>query len=101
MLLDDLREKARCYYGGVTAAAMLKTCLTDGTAAMVWYRLAQWARRWRLEPLAMICGKLSAVFCGCVIGRGAEFGPGFVLLHSNGVVVNGRVRGGARVKIQH
>ena len=33
--------------------------------------------------------------------RGAEFGPGFVLIHSLGVVINGTVRGGEGVKIEH
>jgi serine O-acetyltransferase len=49
----------------------------------------------------MLFNKLNAVFCQCVIGRGAEFGPGFVLVHSNGVVINGSVRGGTGVVIEH
>jgi serine O-acetyltransferase len=80
---------------------VLKTLLTDGTPAMIWYRLMQWARRWRLIPLEMLFNRFNSVFCGCIIGRGAEFGPGFVLIHSNGVVINGEVRGGANVKIEH
>jgi serine O-acetyltransferase len=39
--------------------------------------------------------------CQCVIGRGAEFGPGLVLIHSNGIVINGSVRGGAGIHIEH
>src|SRR5207245_512330 len=49
----------------------------------------------------MILNKMNAVFCNCIIGRGAEFGPGFVLLHSTGVVINGRVRGGSNVRLYH
>jgi serine O-acetyltransferase len=49
----------------------------------------------------MVFNKLNAIFCNCIIGRGAEFGPGFVLIHSTGVVINGQVRGGSNVHIEH
>jgi serine O-acetyltransferase len=61
----------------------------------------QWSHRYRLWPLAMLFNKLNAVCCNCIIGRGAEFGPGFVLIHSTGVVINGRVRGGSNVLVEH
>jgi len=73
---------------------VLKVMLTDGTPAMVIYRLMQWARWWRLIPLELAFNRLNTICCGCVIGRGAEFGAGFVLVHSLGVVINGSVRGG-------
>ena len=69
--------------------------------AMVFYRAMQWSRRWRLVPFEMVFNRLNTIFCGCIIGRGAEFGPGFVLIHSTGVVINGRVRGGCNVFIEH
>lgn len=100
-VLTDLREKARWCYESDGAAALLKVLFTDGTAAMILYRLMQWSGRYRLFPLEMVFNKLNSVFCNCVIGRGADFGPGFVLIHSSGVVINGRVRGGERVFIEH
>ncbi len=101
LILTDLRRKALWCYESDRWPAVLKVLLTDGTAAMVLYRLMQWSRRWRLLPLEMAFNKLNAVACNCIIGRGAEFGPGFVLIHSTGVVINGRVRGGANVSIEH
>jgi serine O-acetyltransferase len=101
LIASDLRAKSRWCYESTSWQAIFKTCLTDGTAAMVWYRLMQWARRWRLVPLEMIFNKLNAICCNCIIGRGAEFGPGFVLIHSTGVVINGQVRGGDHVHIEH
>jgi serine O-acetyltransferase len=101
LICSDLRGKALWSYETTTWRAVIKTLLTDGTPAMIWYRLMQWARRWRLVPLEMLFNRFNSVFCGCIIGRGAEFGPGFVLIHSNGVVINGEVRGGADVKIEH
>lgn len=101
LIRADLRQKALWCYESQRRTAILKVIFTDGTAAMVLYRLMQWSRRWRLVPLEMLFNKLNAVCCNCIIGRGAEFGPGFVLIHSTGVVINGRVRGGANVHLEH
>jgi serine O-acetyltransferase len=101
LIASDLRAKAQWCYGDDGGRAIVKTLATDGTAAMIWYRLMQWSRRWHLTPLAMIFNKINAVCCNCIIGRGAEFGPGFVLIHSTGVVINGQVRGGEHVYIEH
>jgi serine O-acetyltransferase len=101
LVSSDLRAKAAWCYGSASWKAVLKTLLTDGTPAMIWYRLMQWARRWRLAPLELLFNRINTMFCGCIIGRGADFGPGFVLIHSIGVVINGSVRSGANVKIEH
>jgi serine O-acetyltransferase len=101
LIASDLQAKAQWCYASNTWPAILKTLLTDGTAAMIWYRLMQWSRRWRLLPLEMLCNKANAICCNCIIGRGAEFGPAFVLIHSTGVVINGSVRGGEHVYIEH
>ncbi|HUR54056.1 MAG TPA: hypothetical protein VMZ71_07985 [Gemmataceae bacterium] len=101
LIASDLRAKAEWCYESSGWKAVLKVLLTDGTAAMIWYRLMQGARRWRLTPLEMLFNRMNTICCGCIIGRGAEFGPGFVLVHSIGVVINGSVRGGCGVKIEH
>lgn len=101
LLWTDLRAKAEWVYGSVSLRTVSKTLCTDGTAAMVMYRLMQGCQRLRLIPLAMLFNKLNTVFCQCVIGRGAEFGPGFVLVHSQGIVINRAVRGGRDIKLEH
>ncbi len=101
LIRSDLRAKARWLYESDGLDAQLKTAATDGTAAMVLYRLMQGARRAHLPALEMLFNKLNTTLGGCIIGRGAEFGPGFVLIHAQGVVINGAVRGGADVKIEH
>lgn len=98
---EDLRCKARWCYQSEERPAVLRALCADGSAAMVLYRCMQWSRRRGLAPLEMLFNKLNAVFCRCIIGRGAEFGPGFVLIHSDGVVVNGSVRGGSGIYIEH
>jgi len=101
LIRSDLRAKAAWSYQSSGTGAVIKALLTDGTPAMIWYRLMQWARRWHLSPLEMLFNRINSGCCSCVIGRGAEFGPGFVLIHSNGVVINGAVRGGTNVHLEH
>lgn len=100
-LRTDLIAKARWRYGSTGARAMIKVVLADGTFAMIVYRCMQAAQRWRLVPLSMILNKMNVICGGCVIGRGADFGDAFVLLHSNGVVINTGVRGGRNIYLEH
>jgi len=101
LIASDIAAKAAWLYGRASGRAALKTLCTDGTFAMVVYRLMQWSQRRRIVPLAMIFNKINVWFGRCIIGRGADFGPGFVLVHSYGVVINTSVRGGCDVKIEH
>lgn len=101
LIASDIRAKADWVYGNVSGKTMLKTWLTDGTFAMFMYRLMQWSHKQNLGLAAMIFNKLNVWFGRCIIGRGADFGPGFVLIHSYGVVINSLVRGGENVKIEH
>ncbi|HMO34539.1 MAG TPA: serine O-acetyltransferase, partial [Gemmatales bacterium] len=80
---------------------LLKTLLTDGTFAMFWYRCMQWSGRYHLAPLEMLFNKINTVFCNCIIGRGAQFGPGLVLIHATGIVINGTVQGGNNIHLEH
>jgi serine O-acetyltransferase len=101
LIQSDIGAKSRWLYESDDLRSQLKTLATDGSLAMVLYRLMQGSRRARLPVLEMVFNKLNATLGGCIIGRGAEFGPGFVLIHAQGVVINGSVRGGADVKIEH
>jgi serine O-acetyltransferase len=101
LIRSDIRAKAAWVYGEVSGKTLLKALVTDGSFAMVVYRLMQWAVRWHLSPLAMVFNKLNGWFGGCVIGRHADFGPGFVLIHSQGVVINSSVTGGEDIKLEH
>lgn len=101
LIHSDIAAKSQWLYGHRKSSGIFKALFTDGTAAMIIYRLMQWSRKWHLVPLAMVFNKLNG-FCGqCIIGRGADFGPAFVLIHSQGVVINTAVRGGTRIYIEH
>ena len=100
LIQSDLHAKARWLYGDDSFRNRVKARLTDGTTAMILYRWMQWAQRRRLVPLAMLFNKLN-VMGGCIIGRGADFGEGFVLVHSIGIVINTSVKGGRNVVLEH
>jgi serine O-acetyltransferase len=101
LIASDVKQKALWNYEDSSGRSCLKALLTDGTFAMLLYRLMQASRRWHLWPLEFFFNKLNAVLGQCIIGRGAQFGPGFVLIHSQGVVINSRVVGGDNVRIEH
>lgn len=100
LIHSDIRAKAMWLYGDTGWRSFIKARFTDGTQAMIVYRLMQACQRCGLAPLAMVFNKLN-VLSGCIIGRRADFGPEFVLVHSQGVVINTEVRGGRHVVIEH
>lgn len=101
LILSDIRAKARWLYGSDSFRNVVKARLTDGSGAMIRYRWMQWCQQHRLSLPAMLFNKLNVVFGQCIIGRGADFGRGFVLVHSQGVVINTAVRGGCDVYVEH
>jgi serine O-acetyltransferase len=101
LIRSDVNAKAKWMYDSVSAKTLIKTLLTDGTFAMLMYRFMQASQRTGLSPLAMVFNKLNTILGQCIIGRGANFGPRFVMIHSQGVVINSSVRGGSNVFIEH
>lgn len=99
-LLDDFKTKCTCYYGEVTPKKLVRVLFTDGTSAMLAYRISQALRARGLTPLAMLLSALNQFKNGCLIGKNAQFEGGFVLMHPNGVVINGGVKGGKNVVIE-
>lgn len=100
LLLADLRSKQALYSEHGPRCSLLKAVMTDGTSANLLYRLQGQLVRWRLAPLALLPHVLNKWFNGCVIGVKAQFGPGFVLIHPVGVVINSAVRGGCNVRLE-
>ena len=101
LVMSDIRAKAEWNYERTDWKALLRTLVTDGTAAMVLYRLMQWSTGKGLTPLAFLFNKLNTLFSNCIIGCGASFGPRLVLIHATGVVINSTVRGGSDILIEH
>jgi len=101
LIRSDILAKAAWVYGNTSGRSILKALCTDGTFAMIVYRLMQASQRLRLVPLSMLFNKLNVVFGQCIIGRGADFGAAFVLVHSQGIVINSSVRGGSNIRLEH
>ena len=100
MLIDDLIYKAECFYGKCALKEFIKVLFSDGTSCMVFYRTAKFFQRIKLGAIGWIFLELNKMLNGCVIGRSAEFGKGFVIMHPFGVVINGGVKGGENIVIE-
>jgi serine O-acetyltransferase len=100
MLLADFRAKQRLYSEYGPPASLLKVLVADGTSAIVLFRLMTFFTECRLKPFALIAHIFNKWINGCVIGVGCRFGPGFILIHPIGVVINSKVRGGSNVWVE-
>ena len=100
ILLADLRAKQALYSQYGQPCSLLKAIVSDGTSANLLYRAQSALSRWHLGPLALLPHWLNKVLNGCVIGVRAHFGPGFVLIHPVGVVINSAIKGGRNVWLE-
>ncbi|RMH38134.1 MAG: serine acetyltransferase [Deltaproteobacteria bacterium] len=97
----DMRHKRQIYErDAARPVSMARILLADGTSANLLYRAMRWSARRRLRGLAYACQFANKLINHCVIGVDAEFGPGFVLLHPTGVVINSKVKGGRNVALE-
>ncbi len=101
LLVADLRKKAEVYGLTDSARTRLHMLLNDGSLAQMLFRSMSFCQRHHLKPLAAILYRLNAFLTGATIGRNADLGPGFVILHSIGVVINTNVRAGRNLVIYH
>lgn len=88
-LVTDFRTKSRHMYERAAVKDVLRALASDGSSAMVLFRLSQLLRRLRLSPGAWLVMKLNKMLNGITIGAGADVAPGFVIQHSVGIVING------------
>lgn len=100
MLTHDLKHKNICYYGEYKPEKNLHILMSDGTSSVVFYRIQQFFSRVHLGFIGFIFYELNKLFNGCVIGRGAKFGKGFVIMHPFGIVINSEVRAGENVVLE-
>lgn len=100
MIIEDLKYKAVCYYGEASLNNVLRILLSDGTSAVLLFRVAKFFQFIKLGPVGWLFLEVNKLLNGCVLGRGCDFGPGFVLMHPVGVVINGGVQGGRNVVIE-
>lgn len=73
----------------------LKTLLYPRIRCVLLFRLSQSAWKRRLTPIAYWLMGLELKIAGAEIHPAAQIGPGFCMVHSNGVVIGDRARIGA------
>ena len=101
MIIGDFRAKARWLYGDDATKFVVRAFCSDASFSMLLYRGMTFLDKYFItRPLAAILCKINAIVCGIVIGRGATFGREFVVLHSVGVVINSKVRGGQNIIVE-
>ena len=99
-LKADLERKHQIFLEDGATVSFIKVCMSDGTSANILYRLMRWFANHKLAPLAYGLQMLNKILNGCVIGLGADFGPGFVIMHPVGIVINSKVQGGTNVTLE-
>lgn len=100
-LIEDFRHKAKVYGLPATNRSVLRMMLSDGSMAHILYRMMRFCQTHHLKVLAAIIYRVNACLTHATIGRNAEFGPGFVILHSTGIVINTNVRAGRNLVVYH
>lgn len=98
---QDLRHKAEWYGLSLKPRSILRMWFSDGSTAQILYRCMRFCQTHSLKPLALLVYRLNAMVSHVVIGRGADLGPGLVILHSFGIVINSEVRAGRNLVLEH
>ena len=96
-----MSHKATWYDLPPSKASILRMCFSDGSFAQILYRAMRFCQTHSLKPLAYILYRMNVTLYGAVIGRGADFGPGFILLHTVGTVINSEVVAGKNLVLEH
>ncbi|HLK56022.1 MAG TPA: DapH/DapD/GlmU-related protein [Chthonomonadaceae bacterium] len=97
----DMRRKAEWYELPPTFKSMLRMWFSDGSTAQILYRAMRFCQTHHLKLFALFIYRLNVMLGHVVIGRGADIGPGLVILHSFGIVINSEVRTGANLVLEH
>lgn len=96
--------KAHCiwYYGRISFLLLFKSFFHDGIFSTFLLRFAESLSKYRLTVIfSALLYWLLKVLCHMVVGCGASFGPGLVLLHPFGVSIHKTVRAGNNLVIQN
>ncbi len=100
-IVQDLSRKAEWYSCAPDRRSLIRMAFSDGSSAQILYRMMRWCQTHHLKPMAMVLYRINAGWSKAIIGRGAEIGPGLVILHSIGVVINSEVRAGRNLVLEH
>lgn len=92
---DRLRQPAPVYWARVLG----KLLVTPQVQVVVLFRIGHALARTPLRPLAFLLRSIGLVLSGAELHPDATIGPGFALVHSNGVVIGGGVVAGKDLRL--
>ncbi|MDP5458148.1 serine O-acetyltransferase [Alishewanella sp. SMS8] len=98
--LQDIRYKQQYFQQQGYNTSLLRAFLSDGSSANFLYRLTSWLQWHHLQPLALSVLWLNKILNSCMLGAGCRFGPGLILMHPVGIIINSKVTGGDNIIIQ-
>jgi serine O-acetyltransferase len=100
LLADLIRDAASLAHmqpeGRVTPRSVARAMLYDGYAVLAMTRVRQFARRWHIPGVNRALRLAQMTFYNIEISSDARLGEGVCFVHTNGVVVGGDARIGAR-----
>ena len=96
----DFKRKQEIFHQDGWDVSLLRILLSDGSSAMILYRMMSWCQKSKLTPFAYLFQWLNKCLNACVIGIKTSFGEGFVIMHPCGVVVNSKVCGGTNITLE-
>ncbi|MGK2234181.1 MAG: serine O-acetyltransferase [Colwellia sp.] len=99
-LKADLKRKQQIFAEDGASVSMLRILMADGTSANILYRCMRWSATHKLGLLAYFFQWANKFLNGCVIGSGANFAAGFVIMHPIGIVINSKVIGGQNITLE-
>jgi serine O-acetyltransferase len=99
-LKADLKQKQRIFAKDGAHVGMIRIMMSDGTSANILYRVMRWFAEHNLAIIAYAFQWLNKFLNGCIIGIGADFDKGFVIMHPIGIVINSKVKGGKNITLE-
>lgn len=99
-LKADFRQKQKIFAADGAHVGMVRILMSDGTSANIIYRIMRWFAQHNLAIIAYGFQWLNKFLNGCVIGIGANFDKGFVIMHPIGIVINSKVKGGKNITLE-
>ncbi|WP_068544427.1 serine O-acetyltransferase [Thalassotalea crassostreae] len=96
----DFKRKQEIFLQDGWNVSLLRILLSDGSSAMILYRMMSWCHKSKLTPLAYLFQWLNKCLNACVIGIKTSFGDGFVIMHPCSIVINSKVCGGTNITLE-
>ena len=98
------QDFARVYEQTTYPGKFKKTFITvtnPGFQAVLLYRVSRWLLTYHIPLLGLILQRLSEVWTGVSIPADAKIGPGLLILHFGGIIINDKAVLGSQCTLHH